>query len=226
LTQTVSDSATNSYSAALNAVSDADNNNLVTHWIAQDCIAATPTVTVAWGGGSTPYLGIFLAEITGVQNVAKDGSNGNHQVGVTGTDAVVSGAATNTATAFMLGLCSQDGPTAATPVAGTGFTNAGTGSPGWTMGGATNLMRAEYKASVAAASNQATFTTAVGAFDCNTVMVMLKEASSGSYEQEGYRWRNDDGSETAATWKASQDTNSTTAVNNNVRVRVLINRTG
>jgi hypothetical protein len=57
-------------------------------------------------------------------------------------------------------------------------------------------------------------------------MVMLKEASSGSYEQEGYRWRNDDGSETAATWKASQDTNSTTAVNNNVRVRVLINRTG
>jgi hypothetical protein len=51
-------------------------------------------------------------------------------------------------------------------------------------------------------------------------------AAPATYEQEGYRWRNDDGSESAATWKASQDTTATTAVNNNVRVRFLINRTG
>lgn len=42
-------------------------------------------------------------------------------------------------------------------------------------------------------------------------------------EQEGFRWRNDDGSETAATWKATQDTNISLALDNVVRLRVLLN---
>jgi hypothetical protein len=45
-------------------------------------------------------------------------------------------------------------------------------------------------------------------------------------EQEGYRWRNDDGSETTATWVANQDTDITFASNTVVRLRILTNVTG
>lgn len=44
-------------------------------------------------------------------------------------------------------------------------------------------------------------------------------------KQSDFRWRNDDGSETTATWKAAQNTNSTIAVTTNVRLRMLIDAT-
>lgn len=44
-------------------------------------------------------------------------------------------------------------------------------------------------------------------------------------EQEGYRWRNDDGSETSATWLANQDTNISHAKGSNVRLRTILNDT-
>jgi len=46
-----------------------------------------------------------------------------------------------------------------------------------------------------------------------------------SLEQEGFRFRNDDGSETTATWVASQDVNATMALSTNKRLRMLINST-
>lgn len=48
----------------------------------------------------------------------------------------------------------------------------------------------------------------------------------GTIEQEGFRWRNDDGDEDAATWKANQDTNMSGAVSTNTRLRVLVNTDG
>jgi hypothetical protein len=45
-------------------------------------------------------------------------------------------------------------------------------------------------------------------------------------DQEGYRWRNDDGSETTATWIATQDTDITFPSNTVVRLRILTNVTG
>lgn len=50
--------------------------------------------------------------------------------------------------------------------------------------------------------------------------------SSATLEQEGYRWRNDDGSESAATWLASQDANIEVAVEVPKRLRVLVNASG
>jgi hypothetical protein len=44
-------------------------------------------------------------------------------------------------------------------------------------------------------------------------------------EQEGYRWRADDGDEDAATWLASQDSNITRATALNTRLRLLLNAT-
>jgi hypothetical protein len=50
--------------------------------------------------------------------------------------------------------------------------------------------------------------------------------SSAAIEQEGFRFRNDDGSESAATWKANQDTNITLAADTAARIRMLLNATG
>lgn len=47
--------------------------------------------------------------------------------------------------------------------------------------------------------------------------------SVATYEQEGYRFRNDDGSETTATWKASQDTDISIAKETPFRLRMLVN---
>jgi hypothetical protein len=43
--------------------------------------------------------------------------------------------------------------------------------------------------------------------------------------QEGFRWRNDDGDEDGATWKAAQDTNTTLAVASTARLRTLLDTT-
>lgn len=46
------------------------------------------------------------------------------------------------------------------------------------------------------------------------------------YEQEGYRWRNDDGSESTATWLAAQDTDTQQPTGQNLRLRMLVNAAG
>ena len=43
-----------------------------------------------------------------------------------------------------------------------------------------------------------------------------------SVTQEGFRWRNDDGSQTAATWLAAQDTNASLTLGNAARLRVAV----
>jgi hypothetical protein len=50
--------------------------------------------------------------------------------------------------------------------------------------------------------------------------------AAATIEQEGFRFRNDDGSESAATWKDSQDVNITLAANTSTRLRAILNATG
>ena len=51
--------------------------------------------------------------------------------------------------------------------------------------------------------------------------------SPGTYlAQEGYRWRNDNGSETTATWRQVQDTADTVTRLTNIRLRLVVNATG
>ena len=46
-----------------------------------------------------------------------------------------------------------------------------------------------------------------------------------TYEQEGFRWRNDDGNEAAATWRQAQDVADTVGKEENIRLRGLSNVT-
>jgi hypothetical protein len=52
------------------------------------------------------------------------------------------------------------------------------------------------------------------------------EYSTPSLEQEGYRFRNDDGNETGASWAGNQDNEVTAPAGTNLRLRVLVNATG
>jgi hypothetical protein len=59
-----------------------------------------------------------------------------------------------------------------------------------------------------------------------TLTIVYTAAAGATLEQEGFRARNDDGNEAAATWLATQDTNITRAKNTNTRLRMLVNATG
>lgn len=50
--------------------------------------------------------------------------------------------------------------------------------------------------------------------------------AAATRDQEGYRFRADDGSESAATWLANQDTVITQPISTNTRLRMLVNATG
>lgn len=59
-----------------------------------------------------------------------------------------------------------------------------------------------------------------------TSAIEIRELDTSAYEQEGYRWRDDDGSETTATFLASQDTEITRRKSLNTRLRIIMNATG
>ena len=50
--------------------------------------------------------------------------------------------------------------------------------------------------------------------------------TASTLDQEGFRFRNDDGSESAATWKQLQDVDDSVAKATNTRLRVLLDSTG
>lgn len=56
-----------------------------------------------------------------------------------------------------------------------------------------------------------------------SIATFREEASA--LEQEGFRWRNDDGSETTATWLANQDIAITQPSATNTRLRAIVNAT-
>ena len=53
-----------------------------------------------------------------------------------------------------------------------------------------------------------------------------EDGSTVALTQEGYRFRNDDGSQVAATWAAAQDTGVEMPAGSKLRLRVLIEAAG
>ena len=58
------------------------------------------------------------------------------------------------------------------------------------------------------------------------IATFKKAAASATLEQEGFRWFNDDGSESASTAAAAQDTSITAAAGQTRRIRMLLDATG
>ena len=77
----------------------------------------------------------------------------------------------------------------------------------------------------ASGNQSATWTIPTG--DWAACIACFKNAPAAApLDQEGFRFRNDDGDEDAATWKEAQDTNLTAAKSVNTRLRVILDATG
>lgn len=57
-------------------------------------------------------------------------------------------------------------------------------------------------------------------------LIVINAAPGADTEQEGFRWRADDGDEDGASWLAAQDSNTSIALDTNLRLRTLIDTTG
>ena len=93
-------------------------------------------------------------------------------------------------------------------------------------GGATNYEAFEYRIVSATVSDATAAFSLSGASVWISGFAAFKAVASSATEQEGYRWRNDDGSETTATWAASQDTALTGSLSTNYRLRAIVNTAG
>lgn len=61
--------------------------------------------------------------------------------------------------------------------------------------------------------------------DFDSITLTGSVSASGTVDQEGFRWREDDGSETTATYLAPQDTNIIRPISTTTRLRVLLDST-
>jgi hypothetical protein len=63
-------------------------------------------------------------------------------------------------------------------------------------------------------------------FNADTFVIGTEEALTLALTQTAYRWRNDDGSETTATWKAAQNTTTSVAKETAIRLRPQVDAIG
>ncbi len=106
---------------------------------------------------------------------------------------------------------------------------------GWTLnaepqiwnysGDGTLLSVAKVQATAGTVASSAIGTYAAGLARWGTLTLALIPAPASTTDLEGYRWRNDDGNETAATWTANQDTGITASNTARRRLRTLIDAT-
>ena len=66
----------------------------------------------------------------------------------------------------------------------------------------------------------------VGEFYIDVIQVKIYHHPGATTDQEGFRWRNDDGTEITATWIEAQDTDAEIAKETNTRIRFLIDAEG
>lgn len=204
---------------AVHAVVNPDGlGNLLEGWVILESAlgASNGVVTVALTGADTGY-GIVAAKMSGVVQSVNDSNFNNTAVTgpgipVTGIDCPADGhviAAYSQGTADL--TCSYTSPLVQDEI--------GDPSSG-------DLVLAS-GTETAAQTNKTYTGTWSASFNRGCGMVMtFAVIPPVSYEQEGYRFRNDDGSESTATWKAAQDTDITLSKDVPARLRMLVDVTG
>ncbi len=135
---------------------DTGDSQALQRFYKQNVAAGSTTITATWGA-AVQFRAIAVAEVTGSNQGAADGSSGNIQGAPgTGTDALTTSNMTNaTQPALIVALC-MDVASTSIPAAGTGFTSNGSD--------ATAAWRIESKRITTTGSTQAaTFTATTGA---------------------------------------------------------------
>jgi hypothetical protein len=164
------------------------------------------------GGDAATLLDVAATTATGDSTNANPPSNNSGS----GTDAFA-----------VIVAAFWDGEASVFTATPSGYTDPLTGEINGTGGGNGCEMAMAYRTTnvdPAAAEDPAVFSSATEQW--GAVTVSLRPAASVSYEQEGFRFRKDDGSESAATWEAAQDTAISKGKSTNVRLRTTVVATG
>lgn len=142
----------------------------------------------------------------------------------TGTDGVTTGTATNSAQpALIVGLAfSYNG---ATISAGTSMTSRDNNLWSTVLANSAATMIAD-RALTTTGAVAATWTASNNSLHFSQMGIFLEQSSSATINQEGFRFGNDDGSETSHTWLAAQDTNAARALDERFLLGVLVDTTG
>lgn len=171
------------------------------------------TVTLTDPDGVGDWLSIGIAEVSGVSARDTSAKNTANNASATSGNIVTTGAA------ILLGVLSHGGSTIS--LTGTG------GSTEIFQDSDANDMPIVWAYKEVTPAGTYTMTWTLGAaVTYSLVAIALLGATPASLEQEGYRFRNDDGSEAAATWKAAQDTDVTLTPDSPARLRGIANATG
>lgn len=189
--------------------------------------SGTFTITVDPTPNAASFGAIQIWEISGLDPTAPVLRSTNAAT-ITSGSAISSGVAAALTGDLIFGVVTAASATSfdGTYTVGTGFTleqelTDNTGS---------QEITAESRTCPSDGNYDATFTSTLTATStskfCCIVCVFKIAPPSVVLEQEGYRWRNDDGSETTATWKAAQDTTVTLPAGTVTRLRVIVNATG
>lgn len=189
-----------------------------------DCAAGSPTVTgtlsAAFGSRAA-----YVIRCTGTSNAgaAQAVATAWQQNAAATTDAVTSGNATpSSQPAFVVGLA-VDG-FGNTLTSGTGWTNGGAGTTADSTFGISS--RFEYKSVASTSALGATWTVSSATNSIVSFTVVITDGGPApTREQYRYRFRNDDGSESAATSLAAENTAVSSAAGVAVRLRVGIDAT-
>jgi len=123
---------------------------------------------------------------------------------------------------IVVSACVNDNSGVSTTVGGTNIMPDATGED---VGGDTDH-HSQYQ-TASGANTVCTWTNSQsGTLWAASGLAVKPAAGAATLEQEGFRFRNDDGSETTATWRSPENANSTIPLNTNVRLRMLVNATG
>lgn len=141
--------------------------------------------------------------------------------------AITVGALTTTvADSLLIGMVVQDAAAGQNPAYGVSPTPASTIWSEFDRGVTAGLGPMCFTDPAATTGSYSFTATSAFADEQSAFLIALGPGDTATRDLEGYRWRNDDGSETSATWAAAQDTGVTAATGAPRRLRTIINATG
>lgn len=188
--------------------------------------SGTYTITIHHASGVSNYTLINVLEIsTGGGGITVDKtSSGTVTTGTPLTCSVdTTGSAANQVAVTAMTVDSSDSNN---NISTTNNINTGSTQSMLEQNSAVHISGAgDYKVVSSTGTITASYSLPNGHTDAVVVLATFKEVLTQTFEQEGFRFRNDDGSESTATWKANQDVDAQVSVNANFRERVLINVT-
>lgn len=193
-------------------------------WVVENMTGGNRTVSMDLDTGTGQYITYSVIEVDNLDTSPAD------QVGTGGPTNSAAPSATTAAAGdqadelFVAVYYDGTGVVQSTITPPSGYTAMHAELDGSSFVGSGAAYKISSSANSAAETAAFSLTSAV-TWDTAIAGFRLVTGGAATADQEGFRFRNDDGSETSATWAASQDTDKTAPLSANLRLRLLIDGT-